>query len=212
MGAAWVYLALNERYGQNKYKTKALEWLEEVEQKFREEIPEGKIGIAWAVGLMRNKYAIPESLDRLCSSVEQWLFRYLKVPGQIRLEGEDNILLAGWYYYSLLTGICRGHYHSVYYKEYLVFVIDQVYDIVVNKKGMTVKYWGKALLLADRLKFLGVNPLKTEKICVEAREKIRKHLNKQERLLEEDGWGGTLRGSTREERCRPVSGSNGVVC
>lgn len=87
VGAAWVYLALNERYGQNKYKTKALEWLEEVEQKFREEIPEGKIGIAWAVGLMRNKYAIPESLDRLCSSVEQWLFRYLKVPGQIRLEG-----------------------------------------------------------------------------------------------------------------------------
>lgn len=189
VGAAWVYLVLNERYGQDKYKTKALEWLEKVERKFREEIPEGKIGIAWAIGLMRNRYAVPESLDRLCCSVERWLFRYLKAPGQIRLEGEDNILLVGWYYYSLLTGICRGYYHSVYYKEYLVFVIDQVYDAVVKNKEMTVKYWGKALLLANRLKFLGVNLLKTEKICVEARDKIRKHLNEQERLLEEDGWG-----------------------
>ena len=75
MGAAWVYLVLNERYGQDKYKTKALEWLEKVERKFREEIPEGKIGIAWAFGLMRNRYAVPESFDRLCGSVDRWLFR-----------------------------------------------------------------------------------------------------------------------------------------
>lgn len=189
VGAAWVYLVLNERYGQEKYRIKALKLLEEVGQKFRKEIPEGKIGIAWTVGLMRNRYAIPESLGQLCCSVERWLFHSLKAPGQIRLEGKDSILLVGWYYYSLLTGTCQGHYHSMYYKECLVFVIDQVYDTIVSKREIAIKYLGQALLLANRLKFVGVNSLKTEKICVEARDKIRKYLNKQERLLEEDGWG-----------------------
>lgn len=194
IGAAFVYLCLSRYGSEEEYRIKAVGLLEQANAMLQEELPEGKIGIAWAVGMMQNKYAVPAYLGQICQRVEHWLFGHLKATDGVKREGCDGMLLVGWYYYCLLTGLCPRHYHPVFYKEFLIFVIDQIYDQVfseskdISVEKLSPKYLGQVLLLAERLMFLGVNTLKTERLCIKAWDKAFAYLNVGETYRPEDGW------------------------
>ena len=189
-GAAFVYLCR----GYEGDREKAMALLNQVDALFAKELPDNKVGIAWAVGLMRKKYDVPADFEQICLKVEGWLFTSLKVPGKVKLGGEDGIIFIGWYYHALLKEIDAGHYHPVFYKEQLIFVIDQIYEQVLGKDRIersdtdVVKFLGQALLLMERLKFLGVNTLKIEKICAGIEKKAYVYLSRRERFQPADGW------------------------
>lgn len=189
-GKALLYMYLGKMCGNSGLREKGMRQLELVCAPYVSVLPEGKTNVAWLLGLLMEEGILPKTYDELLLRVERWLFGQLKRPGQITASGKDNILFIGWFYYSLLTGICKGHYEFVYYREQILFVTDQIHKLLVaQREKVDSQFLGKVLLLISRLRVLGINWLKVERIYAEARQQALAYLHGNGgNFRERDGW------------------------
>lgn len=189
-GKALLYIYLSKICGKDGLREKGMKQLEEMCAFSVLELREGKTNMAWLLGLLMKEGALPKACDALLLCVERWLFGQLKRRGQITANGDDNILFIGWFYYSLLTGICKGHYDFVYYREQVLFVTDRIYELLMaQRERVDAQFLGRVLLLVLRLRVLGVNRLKVERIYAEARQQALEYLRgNDDDFREQDGW------------------------
>lgn len=190
VGKALLYIYLSKICGNDGLREKGMKQLEAMCISLGSELREGKTNMAWLLGILMQEGTLPKACDELLLRVERWLFGQLKRRGQITANGDDNILFIGWFYYSLLTGICKGHYDFVYYREQVLFVTDRIYELLMaQREKVDSQFLGKVLLLISRLRVLGINWLKVERIYAEAFQQALAYLRGNGGdFRERDGW------------------------
>lgn len=199
LGIALAYFMLSKSIDKEATISRGLVLLETIYEKIKSGVPDDeKVMVAWGIDFMYVHFNIPRQFNVICQKIDSWLFEKLMTSHITHLSMPDGALAIAYYYYHLLSNkrACN-RYDPLYYQEQLIFVTDEIYELLLHDYQLEdeesyaewrLKDMGQAMLLMDKLSRIGINVQKVEKINTWLWETVINYLGNRERFCGMDVW------------------------